>query len=455
MAVSYDQLREGELLRQPADLPDPALTVNARKVLERRYLHRIDNRLMETPGGGLWRVAEEVARGGASWIDAAALDARTREYYQMMAALEFLPNSPTLMNAGKRNGLQYSACYVLPVEDSMEGIFESVKRAALIHKSGGGTGFAFSRLRTSGDIVGSTGGVASGPVSFMEVFNAATESVKQGGTRRGANMGILRIDHPDVLKFIDCKRVLSDGPRAAYEAVERELSPAARDALKKRLLETQISNFNISLAVTDRFMQALARDEEYELIHPRSGEVVSRLRARAVFDQMVHAAWETGDPGVVFIDRINAGPANPVPEMGPVEATNPCVTADTLVATGHGLQRVGDLYRAGAPVEVVVDGRLSVAATRAASAVFATGVKPVYRLRTVEGYELRRPAAPRVMPARGGVAAGDLVAGDRLHLQNRKGGFGVGGSAELGQVLGWLVGDGTFASERAILSFFG
>ena len=206
----------------------------------------------------------------------------------------------------------------------MDGIFETVKRAALIHKSGGGTGFAFSRLRPSGDLVGSTGGVASGPVSFMEVFNGATESVKQGGTRRGANMGILRIDHPDVLQFIDCKRVLADGPRAAYEAVEDELSPAARDALRKRLLETQISNFNISLAVTDRFMEALAADGEYELIHPRSGEIVKRLRARDVFDRMVQAAWETGDPGIVFIDRINAGPANPVPEMGPVEATNPC-----------------------------------------------------------------------------------------------------------------------------------
>ncbi len=455
MAVSYDQLREGELLRPPADLPEPTLTVNARKVLERRYLHRIDNRVVETPGGGIWRVAEEVARGGASWIDAETLDARTREYYHMMAALEFLPNSPTLMNAGKRNGLQYSACYVLPVDDSMEGIFESVKRAALIHKSGGGTGFAFSRLRPSGDIVGSTGGVASGPVSFMEVFNGATESVKQGGTRRGANMGILRIDHPDVLKFIDCKRVLADGTRAAYEAVQAELSPAARDALKRRLLETQISNFNISLAVTDRFMQALARDEEYELVHPRSGEVVSKLRAREVFDRMVHAAWETGDPGVVFIDRINAGPANPVPEMGPVEATNPCVTADTLVATARGLQRVGDLYQAGGPVEVVVDGRLSAAPTRAASAVFATGVKPVYRLRTAEGYELRLTADHRLMTARGWVAAADLRPGDRLHLQNRKGGFGTGGSADLGQVLGWLVGDGTFAGERAILSFFG
>ncbi|HLH24105.1 MAG TPA: adenosylcobalamin-dependent ribonucleoside-diphosphate reductase [Chloroflexota bacterium] len=784
MAVSYDQLKDGELLRPPADLSEPALTVNGTKVLERRYLHRIDNRVVETPGGGFWRVAEEVARGGASWIDQAGLEARTREYYRAMASLEFLPNSPTLMNAGKRNGLQYSACYVLPVEDSMDGIFESVKRAALIHKSGGGciagdarvwttfcgiepievlvnratadgrgsvrhgagmaydvrdlgiqtlsmnpftgetglrqvthvwrfdvpaekqvavsmregvvvqtsdwhpfmvlrgtelvevpagalvpgdvvlgpdrpdsywpwsetrtvgslaidpelawligftlgdgsfgyvpalrqyrvrwfsgasdvlervrtvlaragiqvsierdargvlsvstltqrfvhdlleacglekigpkddliripeiiaksplsvvrafvaglldsdgyvdldgspsyttaseamaedlaalmgllgyqptvrakaphgkgrrttytvqlcslpqvdelagdigpylnnaqrrerlhstsrkqtalrlsfhlwrdrlatlgvvkargdevggpgpcaaelnrwscnvggrvrrddlraiaaqvtprdpglgrlltrlaangqevarveraavakpyydltvegwntyaagrsglamvhnTGFAFSRLRPSGDIVGSTGGVASGPVSFMEVFNGATESVKQGGTRRGANMGILRIDHPDVLQFIDCKRVLRDGPRAAYEAVAGQLAPAARDALRKSLLETQISNFNISLAVTDRFMEALAADGEYELIHPRSGDVVKRLRARDVFDRMVQAAWETGDPGVVFIDRINAGPANPVPEMGPVEATNPC-----------------------------------------------------------------------------------------------------------------------------------
>jgi ribonucleoside-diphosphate reductase alpha chain len=213
MAVSYDQLKDGEVLRPPADLPEPALTVNGTKVLERRYLHRIDNRLVETPGGGFWRVAEEVARGGASWIDQAGLEARTREYYGAMQSLEFLPNSPTLMNAGKRNGLQYSACYVLPVEDSMDGIFESVKRAALIHKSGGGTGFAFSRLRPSGDLVGTTGGVASGPVSFMEVFNGATESVKQGGTRRGANMGILRIDHPDVLHFINCKRELRDGPR--------------------------------------------------------------------------------------------------------------------------------------------------------------------------------------------------------------------------------------------------
>lgn len=326
--VTVNQLEQqsaGAVLTQPLGLPEPELTPNARTVLERRYLHRKDGgALLETVGGGFWRVACEIARGSATWESAEANEQTRRDYYLAMARLDFLPNSPTLMNAGKGNGLQYSACYVLPVGDSMQEIFETNKRAALIHQSGGGTGFAFSRLRPAGDIVGSTGGIASGPVSFLEVYNASTESVKQGGTRRGANMGILRVDHPDILTFIHSKRDLNQRNQAAYDAAAPSLSPDRRELLKRALLESQISNFNISVGVTERFMQALTRDEEYELVNPRNGSIETKLRARDIFAEITHCAWETGDPGIVFLDRINAGPANPVPPMGPVEATNPC-----------------------------------------------------------------------------------------------------------------------------------
>ncbi len=313
------------LLTAPPDLPEPSLTRNSRTVLERRYLHKNNvGDPLETPSGAFWRVACEVARGSQSWASADDIEALRREYYRTMARLDFLPNSPTLMNAGKGNGLQYSACYVLPVPDSMDGIFETNKRAALIHKSGGGTGFSFSQLRPAGDLVGSTGGVASGPISFLEVYNASTESVKQGGTRRGANMGILRVDHPNVLEFIYCKRDLNERSQMAFDAVASSLTPDRQDALKRALLESQISNFNISVGITERFMEALEQDGEFELVQPRTGAVVGKLRARDVFEKMTNCAWETGDPGIVFLDRINAGPANPVPEMGPVEATNPC-----------------------------------------------------------------------------------------------------------------------------------
>ncbi len=312
------------VFRQPRDLPDPDMTENGRIVLEKRYLRREGGKVLETPGGGFWRVAADISRGTEKFDGPEVAAQVRRDYYLMMASGEFLPNSPTLMNAGKNNGLQYSACYVLPVPDSMDEIFETNKRAALIHQSGGGTGFAFSRLRPGGDVVGSTGGVASGPVSFLEVYNASTESVKQGGTRRGANMGILKVDHPDILKFIDCKKELNERHQQAHDAVAPYLNDAQRMTLKRALLESQISNFNISVGVTDRFMEALARDGEYELVNPRSGQTTGKLRARDVLDRMVNNAWETGDPGIIFLDRINAGPANPVPHMGPVEATNPC-----------------------------------------------------------------------------------------------------------------------------------
>ena len=267
----------------------------ALRVLRERYLTREQGEVIETPEEMCWRVARAIAAAeGRFGRTAAAQREIATAFYEMMVDGYFLPNSPTLMNAGKGNHLQYSACYVLPVGDSMEEIFESIKAAAIIQQSGGGTGFAFSRLRPKNDIVRSTGGRASGPVSFLRVFNAATEAVRQGGMRRGANMGVLRVDHPDILEFIECK------------------------------LEGGVTNFNISVGATEAFMDALIAGGDYDLVNPRDGQVAGRLAARDVFQRIVRAAWRTGDPGLVFLDRINASPANPTPELASIEATNPC-----------------------------------------------------------------------------------------------------------------------------------
>ncbi len=431
VAPSYGEIKRqilktvGEMPKMPDGLPKGTWTPQALKVLEERYLIKDENlKAIENPEKMVWRVSWEIASGEARWgAKKKDIESRAQEFYKLMVSKKFLPNSPTLMNAGTGNGLQYSACFVLPVEDSMEGIFDALKYQALIHKTGGGTGFSFSRLRPSGAIVKTSSGTASGPVSFMRIFDAATNEVKQGGKRRGANMGILRVDHPDILEFIHCKE--SGG----------------------------ITNFNISVAITDAFMKAYLEDGDYEMIDPRTKNTVGRMNARKVFDEIAEGAWKTGDPGLIFLDRINAGSANPVPALGPVEATNPCVTGDTLVSTEEGLIRIEKLV--GRKIKILSDGRLSDVKFQMPTGIIKTGEKQVYKLVTKEGYGLRLTSDHKILTADGWIKASDLENGDEIFISNRKSGFGLKGNLEEGRIIGWLVGDGTMKETSAILSFFG
>ncbi|MDP2211744.1 MAG: adenosylcobalamin-dependent ribonucleoside-diphosphate reductase, partial [Candidatus Aquicultor sp.] len=286
-----DVRRAREFVGVPVN--DLKVSVNAAKVLSHRYLLKDDQgKTIETPSRLFRRVAIAVAAAEKLYDPDADVKALEEAFYNLMAGFEFIPNSPTLMNAGTSMG-QLAACFVIPVEDSIPAIFDSVKHMAIIHQSGGGTGFSFSRLRPKGDLVKSTKGVASGPVSFMRVFDVATDVIKQGGRRRGANMGILRCDHPDIIEFITAKKK-----------------------------EGFLDNFNISVAVTDEFMEAVTTGGDVDLINPRTGEAAGKASAKELFDLIVAMAWTTGDPGLFFIDRANA--ANPTPDMGIFESTNPC-----------------------------------------------------------------------------------------------------------------------------------
>ncbi|HHW31992.1 MAG TPA: TSCPD domain-containing protein [Clostridiaceae bacterium] len=402
------------------------LSENAIKVLERRYLAKDENgKLLENPEDMFRRVAKAIAQADAPYAGPEELEAIEKEFFEMMTNLEFLPNSPTLMNAGRPLG-QLSACFVLPIEDSMEGIFETIKNAALIHKSGGGTGFSFSRLRPKGSAVNSTGGVASGPISFMKVFNAATEAVKQGGTRRGANMGILRVDHPDIREFITCKQDNSD-----------------------------ITNFNISVAVTEDFMKAVEKGETYSLIDPRTGKEAGREDAREIFNMIVENAWNNGEPGIIFIDRLNKD--NVTPELGAIESTNPCITGDSWVLTDQGPVQVKDIL--GKQIHLALNGSFH---QTSKDGFFKTGIKNVIRISTDRGYELKLTKDHLVRIAanisRFGIKeewkpAGELKPGDKIVLSNNRGITWSGkGSFNDGYLLGLMMGDGTLKKEGGIIS---
>jgi ribonucleoside-diphosphate reductase alpha chain len=325
-------------------------SLNTMKILQKRYLLKDEEgKVIETPEDMFKRVSNAVAIADNLYKDA-DVNKTEKDFYGVMSRLEFLPNSPTLMNAGTPIN-QLSACFVLPVEDSIEGIFNALKNMAIIHKSGGGVGFSFSNLRPKGDIVKSTKGVASGPVSFMRIFDVATDVIKQGGRRRGANMGILDVNHPDIIEFITIKEQ-----------------------------ECVLNNFNLSVAVSDEFMKKVENDEKYRLINPRNGNTVKKLRAHDVFELIARTAWKCGDPGIIFKDEINR--KNTVPLTGKIQATNPCVTSDTWIMTEKGPRQVKELIDRG--FTAILNGE-----KWNASGFFLAGKKHVYKLKTKEGFKLR------------------------------------------------------------------
>lgn len=404
------------------DLP---LSDNAMRVLEERYLFKDgDSKIIETPDEMFWRVARFVATAEEDPSD----DTIVKMFHDIMARLDFLPNSPTLMNAGRQGG-QLAACFVLPVEDSMEGIFDSLKHMALIHKSGGGTGYNFSKLRPKGDKVSSTNGIASGPISFMGMFDHATEVVMQGGMRRGANMGILDADHPDIFDFI----------RAKTE-------------------EGKLQNFNISVGTSDNFMRAVENDDYWDLLNPRSREVVRTVKARELFRVICEMAWKTGDPGMVFLDKMNKD--NALAHLGAITSTNPCVSGDSLIHTVEGPKPARDLC--GRRIDLLLNGKR---VSSSEAGFFKTGEKPVFRLETREGFSIRLTEdhpilkvsrKTRYREETEWVAAGKLKPGDRIKINDHRSwtdweGFGT---LEEGYIMGLLLGDGTIKKDKTVLSLW-
>ena len=397
---------------------DLKLPLNSIQVLERRYLLKDDSgKVTETPSQLFRRVANFIASGEKKF----GADERTVQYYadaffEIMTNFEFLPNSPTLMNAGTELG-QLAACFVLPVQDDIAAIFDSVKHAAIIHKTGGGTGFCFSYLRPKGDFVKSTAGVASGPISFMSAFDNATNVIKQGGKRRGANMGVLHVWHPDIEEFISAKQTMG-------------------------ILE----NFNISIAIDDAFMKAVENDEEYELKNPRNGKAIRKVNARILFKHIAYCAWKSAEPGLLFIDHINR--ANPTPEKD-IHATNPCIAGDTLITTNDGLIELEKVHN---PHHILTQDGNYHPVTWAGK----TGEKELYLVKTKAGYELKATEDHKFLTENGWKEVKNLTPEDRLVLQ-KKGVFGTRKiDKELAMALGWLIGNGHMSKDiQDVIFYFG
>jgi ribonucleoside-diphosphate reductase alpha chain len=475
------------------------LSENAAHIMNNYYLTKnVNGEVVETPDEAVHRICEVVSEvertpeQRAFWY---------KEFHRIIDQRLFSPNSPTWTGA-KRTG-QLLACFVVDIQDSMTGIFEAAKKIAKIQQSGGGTGMAFNLRPENSAVIGgiknlsdkdqrslrakkAVQGTASGPLSFMEnTFNlGVTEVTKQGSVRRGANMGILRCDHPDIRKFITYKstlnerhrnvvlkiknsllknpelsRLLTSDPEISWtgEALRGEGEPLDKvlNIIEKSLINEQLKNFNISVAATDKFINAARWREPWELKY--NNKIYNIDNAGGILDLIAENAWASGEPGLFFIDRANE--KDPCPHMGPIQATNPCVTADTLVYTENGLQRIADLTVAynkeGTCPGIVVDGRRSEPSLLPVTRFIYSGEKPVYRLTTREGFELKVTRDHKIMTQRGWVEAGNLRQGDRVHILNREGSFGLQGTYSEGALLGMLVGDGTINKKRAMLSFWG